>query len=547
MKTIENFADDVLRKSKKKQQKKRLGRNVIALSLAGILIFLIAYSNILPIGNLFQSRAYERYMQSYATADRKMRLKILDGEHAALMTENRVRLCSLKEKNASTFSLTPESDSNAEDSLTVEFANGKAELFGKLEEERVEVTLNIVQDMQVQAGAWIDFDVKQHAGGTHGPILDWFFIDEQQSYCGTNDVTMLCKFVAVGDIVLQYVTDQVSGIATALLFETVPASLYGFPAIATTGYFQDDGTEYVTTYFKQVEKTEQLDFGDGKFQTKYIEYSQISEPFSSADYETLKHLESNVPWRFSPLQSIGKTRRTDITLSLDLKKDGTLSFRSSGNWLFGMSCGGKWYAFDSFVFVILEKEYPYFGLRAFTIAVDTERIDGEFLEAAVSEIRSEGLYKIGYHTFDYYFLTRNATIYWGSGWTEDVLEPQLIYERAYVLGGWTSDWRSSDQPPEKIPIEEAEPTRLIFTEYGTCRMYKGERFLGNVDYRVRMYGTGKKYVSLGSSQYVTIDGDRYYINVLDLGAGKLFIKKKEYRYSNGLEDVKESELVFSVE
>ena len=548
MKTIECFTDDILQKSKQKRKQKQIWRTVTSLSLTALLVFLVAYSNILPLGNLFRSRAYERYMQSYVTADRKTRLKILDGDNAALMMEDRVYVCALREKNKQTFSLTSNpAETGEEETLIVRFEKGKAQLSGEWKDEPLSVVLNVVQDMQVQEGAWIDFEVEQHVGGTRGPIFDWFLIDESTSYCGANDVTMLCQFVAVGDIVLQYVQDQISGIKTGLLFEKLPMETYGFPVIATTGYLNESGTEYVTTYFKQIEESEKMDFDGGRFQTNFIEFSQYTEKFSSEDYEQLKHIENEVPWQLFPEQSIGKTRKTDIHLSLELKKDGTLAFRSSGNWLFAMSCGGKWYVFDSFVFVVLNEEYPYLGLRAFTIAVDKERIDGEFLEAAVSEIRSEGLYKIGYHTFDYYFLTRNATVYWGSGWTEEALNPELVYEREYVLGGWISDWRPSDQPPEKTPIEEEEPTRLIFTQYGTCRLYKGERFLGNVDYRVRMYGTGRKYVSLGSSLYVTIDGDRYYINVLDLGAGKLFIKKKEYRYTNGLEDIKESELVFTVQ
>ena len=163
MKSIEEFSQDILQKRKRLKKKKRVIRSSIALSLVGLFTFGILYSNIIPFGELFQSRAYERYMQSYVSSDQTTRLKIIDGDNAAITVGNRAYACALKEENAQTFSLSLHSEQIESENLSVHFSDGKAQLSGGLNGENIEKTLKIVQDMEVESGAWIEFETKGKA------------------------------------------------------------------------------------------------------------------------------------------------------------------------------------------------------------------------------------------------------------------------------------------------------------------------------------------------------------------------------------------------
>ncbi len=551
MKSIEDFSQDILQKQKRLKKKKRIIRSSIALSLVGLLTFGILYSNIIPFGELFQSRAYERYMQSYVSSDQTTRLKIIDGDNAAITVGNRAYACALKEENAQTFSLSLHSEEIESENLSVHFSDGKAELSGGLNGENIGKTLNIVQDMEVESGTWIEFETKQQMEDNiiHGALYDWLLVDEKQSYCGTRSFSLECEFVAVGDIVLQYVKDQVSGLSTAGLFEKVDTNVYGFPVVSTTVYYAADGSNWITSYFKQMDEKDKLDFSGGKFETKLIDYELESSVCSDSDMESLALAEGGIGWRLTPIASIAETRSKDLKLSLDLHADGSLSFRSSGHWLLNTSCGGKWIAFEDFVFVILDKEFPYLGLKAFTIKKDRKTaLPGDLLQTAISEIDAMGVYRVGYHTFTYYTYRAFATVYWGSEWSEETLTPKLLYDTVYTFDGWFEDWHVEGGEGERVPLVETEQIELIFREEKRCEVYKNGELDNTIRFWLEFDHTVNDFCSLEFYRYnplsIKCENDTYRLRQLGIGAKYVIATVSETRTIDEVDYVRKWVLCF---
>ena len=551
MKPIEAFAQDVLEKKQRMKKKKRIVRSSVALSLVGLLTFGVLYSNIIPFGALFQSRAYERYMQSYVSTDQTTRLKIIDGDNAAITVGNRAYACALKEENAQTFSLSLHSDQIESENLSVRFSDGKAQLSGGLNGENIEKTLNIAQDMEVESGAWIEFETKQQMEDNiiHGALYDWLLVDEKQSYCGTRSSVLECEFVAVGDIVLQYVKDQVSGLCAAGLFETVDISVYGFFVVSTTMYYDAAGSNWIASYFKKIDQKDKLDFSGGKFETTLIDYELNSSVCSDSDMESLTLAEGGIGWRLTPIASIAETRSKDLKLSLDLHANGSLSFRSSGHWMLNTSCGGKWIAFEDFVFVILEKEYPYLGLKAFTIKKDRKTaLPGDLLQTAVSEIDAMGVYRVGYHTFTYYTYRAFARVYWGSEWSEETLTPKLLYDVKYTFDGVLEDWHVVDGAGECVPIVETEQIELIFREDRTCEVYKKGELADTMSFFLTFDHSLNDFRELEFYNYkvLSVKGEEKTFKTKNLHIGGRYVVAtiREYRMVDGVEFVREWSLYF---
>lgn len=551
MKPIEAFAQDVLEKKQRMKKKKRIVRSSVALSLVGLLTFGVLYSNIIPFGALFQSRAYERYMQSYVSTDQTTRLKIIDGDNAAITVGNRAYACALKEENSQTFSLSLCSNEIESENLSVRFSNGKAELSGGLNGENIGKTLNVVQDMELESGAWIEFETKQQMkNGNFSALYDWLLVDEKQSYCGGRAFVLECEFVAVGNVLLQYVKDQVSGLSTALLFEKVLTDVYGFPVVSSTVYESEDGSEWITSYFKQIDEKDKLDFSGGKFEAELIDYELISRVCDDSDRMAIaSSVESSIGWRLMPISPIAKTRSKDLKLSLDLKADGSLSFRSSGHWMLNTSCGGKWIAFKDCVFVILDKQYPYLNLKAFTIKKDKKTsLPGDFLQTSISEIDAVGVYKVGYHTFTYYQYVASATVYWGSEWSEEVLNPKLLYDVKYTFDGVLEDWHVVDGEGACVPIVETEQIELIFRQDRTCEVYKNGELADTMSFFLEFDHSLNNFRALEFYNYkvlsIKCEDQTFKAKTLYIGGKYVIATIREYRMVDGVEFVREWSLYF---
>ncbi|MBO5479687.1 MAG: hypothetical protein J6A63_00665 [Clostridia bacterium] len=516
MKPIEAFTQDVLQKSVRAKKRRRKIRGGILLGVVALLTFLIAYSNIFTFEDVFASQAYKAYMRSYATSNGDTRLKILDGNNAALTVGERVYPCTLSEKRADVFTLSVLSDYKG-DELSVRFTGDKAELSGTLKEEKIEKTLNVVEDMQVQSGVWTCFDIRQNEGGTRGATFDWYLIDETQSYCGTNDIVLACDFVAVGDIVLQCVKDQMSGVYSYLLFESVPITEYGFSAIRNTGYLTEDGLEYITCYYKLLAENEKLPFGGGKFETTIVEYAAKSMP---VPYESTLS-GGGISWRLFPMQNVSLSR-AQVRLQLDLQENGSLSFRSSENWLFGLECGGKWYALENKIFVVLDEKYPHLGLQAFTLYADNSgAVTGDLQQTARSDIETRSLYKVGYHNFTYYLMQATATIYWGNGWTEDLLAPTLTFDTPYSFSGWQTKPHTPDASGERYELIDTANTKLILRENGVCELYRNGELQRSIAYTRREFSDWGPVIVLEETLTVYLQNGKCDINLFKIRGKQL--------------------------
>lgn len=551
MKSIEDFTQDVLSKKQRLKKKKRVIRSAVALSLVGLLTFGVLYSNIIPFAGLFQSRAYERYMQSYVSSDQTTRLKIIDGDNAVITVDNRAYACALEEVNAQTFSLSLQSSEKTSEKLSVHFSDGKAELSGAWNGESIGETLNTAQDTEVESGKWVEFETKQqYEEDATSSLFDWLLVDEKQSYCGARWSTLACQFVAVGDVVLQYVKDQVSGLCTALLFENVATDVYGFSVVSVTAYDPLDDSGWTTSYFKQIEEENKMDFSGGKFEANLVDYKLNSRVLDDSEMGNLASVQGGVGWRLTPIFPVAQKRLTNLKLSLDLKEDGSLSFRSTGNWLLNTSCGGKWTEFEDFVLVVLDKEYPQLGLKAFTIKKDKKTLlRGDLLQTAISEIDAVGVYKVGYHTFTYYQYVATATVYWGSEWSEEVFTPKLVYDTVYTFDGWMEDWHTADGEGEEIPLVETEGMELIFRENNKMEVYKNGELVTKMSFWLQYDQSLRTFGSLEFYQYknlhIKCEEKTASTRRLYIGAKNVRITTYEYRVIDGVEYVRTWYFCFS--
>ena len=332
---------------------------------------------------------------------------------------------------------------------------------------------------------------------------------------------LVCDFVAVGDIVLQCVKDQMSGVYSYLLFGVAAQAEYGFPVIYNTGYLTQDGSEYITCYYKQLERDEQLAFNGGKFETSIVEYALKSTPIP---YESTLS-GGGISWRLFPMENVALSR-APLQLQLDLKQNGTLSFRSSGHWLLGMECGGKWYALDKKIFVVLDEEYPYLGLRAFTIAADDSGVaSGDLIQTARSDIQARSLYKVGYHDFTYYLMQASATVYWGSGWTEELLTPTLAYDAEYVFSGWATLPHEPDETGQRYALIDTANTRLILRDNGVCELYRNGELYRSTSYTKREFSDWGPVIVFDDTLTVYLQNGKCDMNLLMIRGNRLVWEK----------------------
>ena len=484
MKPIEDFAQDVVKKSKNGKRKKRIWKSLVSFVIVSSLVFAVAYSNIISFQELFRSRTYERYMQSYVDEDGETSLKIIDGDNAALAVGSRAYSCALEKKTSKKFSLTVMTDGKKADELSVEFSDGKAVLTGTLQNERIGETLNVVEDMQVESGVWTMFGQENRDGTISKTELCWFLIGEKESYFGEGQTAWSCEFVAVGNRVLQYIRDQVSGFSNVTLVEFLSAEQFGFPVIRNTLYESAEDEYGFISYYKKQTAEDAFAFSGGRFETEIVVYKNKA---MRVDPNQM-YYHSGVGWRLRPIGSIGETR-ADVQLSLDLRADGTLSFRSQGDWKVRMRSEGRWYALQHGVLVVLDKGFA--GLKAFTVYPGTSvYTEWDFLQSAVSSIDVVDVYKVGYHTFDYYVAEANVKVYWGSGWTEEALVPRLHYGVFYEFEGWITDWHKVDEESESIQLVPTQTVALLFREDGKYEVYKDGVYAYSMEYRLKDSDSG---------------------------------------------------------
>ena len=540
MKPIEEFTQEVVDKSKRGKRRKRIWKTAIVLTVVFSFVFAIVYSNIIPFHELFRSRTYERYMQSYATADRETSLKILDYDNAALTVGSRAYPCALEQKNSKTFALSVLSAGEKTDELTVEFSNGKAELTGALSGEKIGETLNVVEDMQVESGVWTMFGRENREGEITKSTLSWFLIGEKESFFGEGTTAWGCEFVAVGNRVLQYTRDQVSGFSEVSLVEFLSAEKFGFPVIRNTLY-ESDADEYgFISYYKKQTAEDAFAFSGGKFETELVTYKNRAQRVNPDDM----YYHSGVGWRLRPIYSVDETR-AEVKLTLVLSSDGTLSFRSQGDWRLRMRCEGRWYALKSSILVVLDEDFA--GLKAFTIfRGESAYAEWDFSQSAISSIDVVDVYKVGYHTFDYYVADANIKVYWGSGWTEETLLPKLRYGVFYEFEGWITDWHEVEKEGERIPLVQTKTTSLVFRENGKYEVYRDGEYLYTASYELDEYEKNRFTVKPDRRVTVYCEDGEYSARYFNVASDRIFFSMSEHTTTDEGEIVRERYLSFRI-
>ncbi len=528
MKSIEVFTNDIERKVKQRKKKRRIVRSTIALISSFVFIFLIAFSNIISFGQIFESKAYQQYLTAYVSQNKQTRLRFLDGDFAALAINEQVYTCQIEEKSKNRFALQVlEKEENV---LEVTFSNNQANLTGNMGDISFNETLNVVENGTIETGVWKMFGVEKEDGSISASENIWFLIDEEQSYVGEGYSAWECEFVSVGDIILQYTKDQVTGIGELSRIDVLPVETFGFPALKNTLYEYEGDSGFIS-YYKRVENIEELDFVEGTMETELITYKLSSY---RVEEKELFNVEG-INWRLFPYASASLTQ-AKVKLRLTLKENGEISFQSSENLSLGLKCGGKWYRLDNRILVVLDKEYPVFGLRAFVVYSPKGFTGAEFYKDAKAEIDALDYYKVGYHTFNYYQLNANVAVYFGSEYTQDNIFPKLIYGKEYEFFSWESEWHEKGDSFEKTYFYDLHTTKLIFRETGECEVYTNGKHLKTVTFTVHNYGDGSYEVKLKEKVWVyTENGVRYRMDRFNLGVGEIYVSGTTHTTKNGVE------------
>ena len=486
MKPINEFTNEILQKSKRGKTKKNIINAIISVLTVCVLIFLVAYSNIITFNGFNNSNKYKRYMQSYQSSSGDASLKIIDDKTAVVTVSEKVYACNLKEESSYKFTLT-EKNNNA--NFTVLFENEKANLSGEIKNNSISKTLNIVTDMSVSEGVYTMF-ARETNGEITSSYQNWFLINEKQSYVGEGVTAYTCDFISVGSKVLQRTRDQVSGLSEFSLFEVVPVEKFGFFAIKNTLYESENDVMGFVSYYKKIDESESFGYAGGEFQTELVTYE--NKTYKIDESEAV--FDEGIKWRLNYIPSIEETF-FKIKLNLLLNADGSCRFTSTeteADMIFKTSTLGKWYNLKRGVLVVLEKGFSVFDFKAFVISADNSAFSsGTFDETAKTNIYALACYKTGYHNFNYYVSDATATVYWGSNWTMEELRPNLLYDTEYVFSGWQSNWHNVGANFERNPITESKTTSIIFKNNGNCEVYRDGEFWLNVKYKLVEYDDGR--------------------------------------------------------
>ena len=530
MKSIEVFTNDIEQKVKQRKKKRRIVRSTIALTCSFVFIFLIAFSNIISFGQIFESKAYQQYLTAYVSQDKQTRLRFLDGDFAALVVNEQVYTCQIEEKSKNRFALRGlEKEENV---LEVTFSNNQANLTGSMGDISFNETLNAVENGAIEVGVWKMFGVEKEDGSISASENMWFLIDEEQSYVGEGYSAWECEFVSLGDIILQHTKDQVTGIGELSRIDVLPIETFGFPALKNTLYEYEGDSGFIS-YYKRVENIQELDFVAGTMETELITYKLSSYRIEEKELFNVE----GVNWRLFPYASASLTQ-AKVKLRLTLRENGEIAFQSSENLSLGLKCGGKWYRLDNRILVVLDKEYPVFGLRAFVVYSPKGFTGAEFYKDAKAEIDVLDYYKVGYHTFQYYQLNANVAVYFGSEYTQDNIFPKLIYGKEYEFFSWKSEWHEKGDSFEKTYFDDLYATKLIFRESGDCEVYRNGEYQKTVGFTIYDYGDGSYEVRFKERIFVYIESAnqyKYRIDRLNVGVGEIYSSGTTHMTENGVE------------
>lgn len=501
MKTNAEFTNDVLQKYNKKRRKMRIIKSIVAITVTFALI-LPPLINIFSFDFTFNSKAYKRYTNSYASSDNQTSLKIISAIDAVFMLNSKPYYCALSNNSSSNFTLTPVyEEEQTNDLLTVAFSSNTAKVSGKLKGQQINQTLTTVTDLNCEQGLWTMFAMNSGNGIVAGD-KNWFLINEENSYAGEGAMAYECEFISVGNKTLLYMKDQISGLVEISLIENLPIEEFGFPVLKNTLYEYENDTEGFVTYYKKGDENSN-DFAGKSFSTSLITYSCYTEPMETRE---LNHY-AGIKWRAFAIDNAKEAFVDNVSLNLTLKDNKSVNFSAKGNFL-NFKSSGNWFVISDYVLVVLNKKMPNFNLQAFCICPDNQYTDSKEVENnARSYLSILYGYKTGLYTSNYYMTNITVDIYWGNSYTkESILEqknPKLLYDTEYVLTTAKATITYTNKQTKEYNFIPTYNISLIFKESPTApytipfyELYKNGFYVSKSLYHL---SKNKDYLSFNSS------------------------------------------------
>lgn len=502
MKDNVQFTGQVLEGVQKAKKRKSIKRSVTALLSAGVLVFLVLFGNIISFDGLLQGQSYKKYMRSYVSAQQDYAaLKILDQKSAALLIGGGLYACELNSKGGGEFLLTAYGEEGVDGEFVVKFSKDSAVLTGETQDGAVYQVLNVVEDIQIEAGLWSMFG--SQSGGADIRYKDgagWILLlPNGDSYSGEGISSVYpSDFVAVGDKIFNCLRDAVSGaLLDIATFDYINDGSFDFPVIKQS-YLSDGDPHYF--YYKLLGEDELINFQGGEYSakgaTKAVDNSrvEIEESFAGENFK----------WQLLPKKS-EEFCQLEEQFDISLGTEGGVSYRVSRNNRTKEKIAGDWYRLKSGILVVLDKASRYTG-QAFTIFDDTNDSGSDYNaeglnDYGITTIYSESYYRIGYRKFFYYNLYTEVKIYWGEKWTPELVSGSLVYDKHYALQGqyfeayyagkgkewWEDvpDWKAVPESERLVDLMYNGRQSLVFRENGEVEIYYDDELWNSFGYELK--------------------------------------------------------------
>ena len=405
MKDINKFTSEIIEEVNKKRRRKRI---LVTSIISFLLVFIIAYSNIIPSRpfDLFEM-VYEAYAGVYVNDEEETAFSFTNGSNAffsidsipyALETEsnfgkkfnfNATKMNSSGtfdsgEIGVETYSVKQENYLD-ETKIKVVFNNGGATISGNIYGEYVSIEVKIVENTVMEQGLWQEFDEYDSSL----TFNSYIYVEEKEEsyFIQSESKCFEMVFISVNGKEFILLMDAFSVPNEFISIEKVEKDVYGFSAFKVISY---NGN--IDRYFKLLNDDELLDYQGGEFFAKYIkERKEIYHVGRVGELDVLP-----IRWKLFPEKEY-ENKRLDITARLDLKSDKTVALtiydKGTRKTVFG-----KWVPTDENLIVIL-KDNSIFG-KVFVIT--NQKKNNNISENAISDVQLDDVFKTGFHNFDYY-------------------------------------------------------------------------------------------------------------------------------------------------
>ena len=491
MKTNVEIVNNVFLKTKKLRKQHHIKTAVTSVVLSGLLLFLVSFSNILPVQADYFANSYKNYLTPYATTQPSVQLtdssddtenavpeatlRFIDENNAVVSVGERAYPCLIQAKSKTKFKLTPANNGDGESNATdtpnvfhVEFWESNATLSWNIAGIKIEKVLSVAQEKDIPTGLWVTYARQsgQSAPTVSGGIGWTLILDNGKSYSGEGRDAYISTFLSVNNILLQCFFDSKSGLILDASVCTYDTTTFDIPTLKES--FLSDGDEYYF-YSRLLTDEEKLQYDGGTFTAAGVTYT--AEDFAISKKELIH--ESMAKWQLLPNSSI-ENHLLDLTAKLDLSANGTALLSVTGDIARNTKTKGKWYALQDSILVVLNENTNLLG-RIFTVYANNAQDEkhptaDEITKSATTSLYTYDFYKVGYHVFQYRATEEETQIFWGSDWKKEYLIPKLIYEQTYVLNGkyLPSYYDNSPETPNTLtPMLDNGNITLVFHENQT--------------------------------------------------------------------------------